>query len=857
MHSVKLGGNCMKKFSKRLLSVFLVIAVLIPTGALMIQSNATDNTYNVGDIIAFGTYPQTQVTDSTLISALNSISVTWKSYGYMSGSGTGWCDGSAKESDYMKYKDVTYNNERYRAVLFSTYRSGFVTYKSTETCYNFQQSNDYNINNIYWFKFEPLKWKILDSNKGLLLCDSIIDSQSFNNNLYSTGNTSTWSGRYWKNAERSIPANDYINSDIKKWLNDDFYYTAFSEANRNVISTQSTGNLFLLTENDTKNTSYGFVDNNSRIAYGTDYAKAQGLRVVDGTSIWMTQTAASTLGINISCVHFDGHTFGRESNDYGHTQMTFHGVRPAINVDLNELAKMQEKEHFPAGYDPNEDCYGFSNLNTTISIDFYKKIYGDVKGENLHKKYEKEKHGHCFGMANTTASFVANDKLLNTFSYLVADPDPDDEINEEKIVTKDNLKSIIGADASLLKSSEFGITLIDYIQYVHITQYSSEVINTHESTENNLQGLYNAVLDFVNGNGQAVGIYLYTTGLFNTKWEKHEVLAVGISEEKDGYHIKINDSNNFHTLTDFVISKDFSTWKYEIPGKKFNSGADYYYGSDNGGFCYGYWADLAYDTGWNVGHTDSNRRLVVVSEDVVIENNVTEIPDSIGNGTSTETTESRLYWLDENVTSAKITALSDNTEITISDVSSSVTATINEKASAQFNVDDNGTNSVTYSSNANDSVVITFVTADENGDLITTTLTGTANGDEVVASETEDGIQVTGLNDITVTYETADGTAETKADVKDGSTVNITVSDDENKVETDWQDKDETDEECKHPDTDHNGICDACSEDFTKGCSCNCHGNAFMQFLYKIATFFRRLFGMKQYQYCGCGKAHW
>ena len=109
----------------------------------------------------------------------------------------------------------------------------------------------------------------------------------------------------------------------------------------------------------------------------------------------------------------------------------------------------------------------------------------------------------------------------------------------------------------------------------------------------------------------------------------------------------------------------------------------------------------------------------------------------------------------------------------------------------------------------------------------------TANGDEVVASETEDGIQVTGLNDITVIYETADGTAETKADVKDGSTVNITVNDDENTVETDWDEKTET------------------------NCSCNCHGNAFMQFLHKIVSFLRKLFGMTQYQYCNCGKAHW
>ena len=63
--------------------------------------------------------------------------------------------------------------------------------------------------------------------------------------------------------------------------------------------------------------------------------------------------------------------------------------------------------------------------------------------------------------------------------------------------------------------------------------------------------------------------------------------------------------------------------------------------------------------------------------------------------------------------------------------------------------------------------------------------------------------------------------------------------------------------ECPHPDENYDGVCDFCSEDFTKSCSCNCHSNAFMQFLHKILCFLYRIFGMEQYRYCGCGKAHW
>ena len=41
-------------------------------------------------------------------------------------------------------------------------------------------------------------------------------------------------------------------------------------------------------------------------------------------------------------------------------------------------------------------------------------------------------------------------------------------------------------------------------------------------------------------------------------------------------------------------------------------------------------------------------------------------------------------------------------------------------------------------------------------------------------------------------------------------------------------------------------------------CDCNCHStNAFIKFFFNIGNFFRKLFGMTQYRYCGCGAAHW
>ena len=46
--------------------------------------------------------------------------------------------------------------------------------------------------------------------------------------------------------------------------------------------------------------------------------------------------------------------------------------------------------------------------------------------------------------------------------------------------------------------------------------------------------------------------------------------------------------------------------------------------------------------------------------------------------------------------------------------------------------------------------------------------------------------------------------------------------------------------------------------DATGECTCSCHSkNSLVLFFFKIFTFLRKLFGMTEYQYCGCGVAHW
>lgn len=87
------------------------------------RKSATITSCKQGDIIEFGWYPQSEVTDIGIISELNFLAgdnKSWTSYRYYSGSGspsTGASNGDMTAGDYMRYKDVMYGSDKYRGVF--------------------------------------------------------------------------------------------------------------------------------------------------------------------------------------------------------------------------------------------------------------------------------------------------------------------------------------------------------------------------------------------------------------------------------------------------------------------------------------------------------------------------------------------------------------------------------------------------------------------------------------------------------------------------------------------------------------------------------------------------------------------
>lgn len=292
----------MKKI-KRILSSLLVAVMLIgvtPISGfdLSVKSSAMDlSSYKVGDLIEFGSYPQSKVTDSNLIAKIESAGarISWIDYNYYAGTGL-WNDGNMKPvENMMLYKDIAYNGNKYRAVKINQYRPCLtgVVISSDNTR---QDENGYYTGNTYYFKYEPLTWRVLDPSEGYVMCNQIIDSQAYQNFNYENG------GECYNSRDCTAYASDWVTSSLRRWLNDDFYNAVFNTEEKAQIGISHLENksidsdsriydsddtydkIFLISFYDAINSAYGFrsseeYTDTARQMKSTDYAKCQGLPV--------------------------------------------------------------------------------------------------------------------------------------------------------------------------------------------------------------------------------------------------------------------------------------------------------------------------------------------------------------------------------------------------------------------------------------------------------------------------------------------------------------------------------------------------------------------------------------------------
>ena len=265
-----------------------------------------------GDNIYFGYWPQTLERDETVIAKLNEIAGTpplprdkENPYNWESHEGT----------TYMWQKIVIYNGTKYLGVQMNDYRaSGVYALRS------YIMKNGYFTFEVYWFKYEPIKWRILTTsgNSAFIMSDIALDSfsiqpdryQGFYNEEYGvfrTDQNGNMDGTYANNWEYCF---------LRQWLNETFYNEVFNKLQKEIIQTTHLDNtarssnpneypkyygygenagknkyadqckdtddkIFLLSLRDITTTAYGFnkdvkAEDPARNLQATDFAKLHG-----------------------------------------------------------------------------------------------------------------------------------------------------------------------------------------------------------------------------------------------------------------------------------------------------------------------------------------------------------------------------------------------------------------------------------------------------------------------------------------------------------------------------------------------------------------------------------------------------
>ena len=290
-----------------------------------------------GSDIYFGTYPQTEVTDSTITYELGLLAekrptefqnYKWTSYGYYI---------EKRVTDFMWYIDLTYNGEKYRGVYFIKYRP-WDTEITSSTNNSEQDDCGYSTGKMYWFKYEPIKWKILKESDGkaMIVADMVLDNQQYYHTA--TGNLrSVYSGLAYEN--------NYAYSDVRTWLINAFYNTAFNNLQKDLIQVTDVWNNASTTKTSDNKYAYNTKtkDNVFLLSYAeastmteselnkrnTDYSKCQGASISDtGYGSWSLRSPSSIRG-NLICYVRNGKLF---ENVY--TNVTSYGIVPALWIRL-------------------------------------------------------------------------------------------------------------------------------------------------------------------------------------------------------------------------------------------------------------------------------------------------------------------------------------------------------------------------------------------------------------------------------------------------------------------------------------------------------------------------------------------
>ncbi len=299
------------------------------------------NKNQAGTFIKFGQYPQRLLTaeaDAELITTLNQLAAE------ISGEAapTGWtlADRNAEDTeDIMWYLDVESGDAMYRGVYYTKGKNHITFSGSYSGELPYQEENKYAKSTVYWFKYEPIIWQILEESNGeaTLISKTLLDAQDYYSG-YATDAT----------AETIASPNNYQYSTIRAWLNPTFMDTAFDQISQSVMkqvtvdnsasstldkfnqyaSENTTDYVYLLSAKDLE--TYALTANDARVKTLSDYAKIQGAQnSTTGAGNYWLRSPLDAENSSKTAYIVDNNGASNQSLVY-----TFAGVAPVIRIAL-------------------------------------------------------------------------------------------------------------------------------------------------------------------------------------------------------------------------------------------------------------------------------------------------------------------------------------------------------------------------------------------------------------------------------------------------------------------------------------------------------------------------------------------
>ena len=177
----------------------------------------------------------------------------------------------------------------------------------------------------------PILWRVLSikpDNHACLLSEYVLEARRLHGDYKEYANKPT-------NKKNPGFDGDYTKTEMAQYLNGEFMQN-FTRGELDLVAPDAQlGSFFLLSADDLKNPAYGFTSNESRKAWGTEYAKANGLfvyRVVRGShSPYWTRSQSTSNKQGARCIKSQGEI------GYINVITEDEGLRPACCLDLTKV----------------------------------------------------------------------------------------------------------------------------------------------------------------------------------------------------------------------------------------------------------------------------------------------------------------------------------------------------------------------------------------------------------------------------------------------------------------------------------------------------------------------------------------